>query len=194
MSSSRLFGLHLLASSALVGMISGCAAPTRPPEDASVSAAGWACVPAGPERCSDARDNNCNGIADEGCGIASGLVQFLIAWEDDADVDLEVTDPKGSQARVGAVSAAGLLKDRDCPGRDERRCRGVNTENVVLAANRELMPGDYVVVVRLAPHRDSKTSVPVNLAARLGPRTADETFTLSAEEPQRVFTWSLSGP
>src|SRR5256885_1157700 len=48
-----------------------------------------ACVPTGPERCFDARDDNCNGIIDEGCGVASGLVQFVIAWDaPGADVDL----------------------------------------------------------------------------------------------------------
>src|SRR5262245_972176 len=55
-----------------------------------------ACVPTGPERCWNARDDNCNGIMDEGCGVSTGLVQFMIAWDaPTADVDLLVTDPKG---------------------------------------------------------------------------------------------------
>jgi tRNA (guanosine-2'-O-)-methyltransferase len=115
----------------------------------------------------------------------------LIAWSDDTDVDLEVTDPKGGQARTGAVSSSGLIKDRDCPGRDERRCRGVNAENVVLAANRELESGEYVVVVRLAPHQEPKAPVVVNLSGRLGTRAIAATVRLTPAEPQRVFVWSL---
>lgn len=177
---------------ALCTLIGACSAPTVTPVDSPHDGtASWVCAPGGPELCSDARDNNCNGLADEGCGITSGLVQFLIAWSDDTDVDLEVTDPRGSQARIGAVSSSGLIKDRDCPGRDERRCRGVNTENVVLAANRELEVGEYVVVVRLAPHQEPKTPVVVNVSGRLGTRSLSETVTLTHTEPQRVFAWRL---
>lgn len=170
-----------------------CCSSSRPiePRLALEGNATWVCAPGGPERCSDARDNNCNGLADEGCGIGSGLIQFSIAWEDDTDVDLDVTDPRGSPARVGAVSSSGLIKDRDCPGRDERRCRGGNAENVVLAANREMESGQYVVVVRLAPHQEPSLPVPVNLAARLGGRTVSSRVLLSSNEPQRVFTWGL---
>jgi hypothetical protein len=179
-------------AAALCTMMSSCSPSTLPPKPPKRERiATWVCAPGGPERCSDARDNNCNGLADEGCGIGSGLVQVLIAWSDDTDVDLEVTDPKGSQARTGAVSSSGLIKDRDCPGRDERRCRGVNTENVVLAANRELESGEYVVVVRLAPHQEPKAPVVVNISGRLGARTLAATVTLTPSEPQRVFVWSL---
>jgi len=77
-----------------------------------------ACVPTGPERCGNARDDNCNGIIDEGCGIATGIVQFVIAWDAPlADVDLLVTDPKGDLVEVRRKSSAGLVKDRDCPGK-----------------------------------------------------------------------------
>ncbi len=177
---------------ALCALMGSCVQTRQPPEPPKREhSATWVCAPGGPERCSDARDNNCNGLADEGCGIGSGLVQFLIAWSDDTDVDLEVTDPKGGQARTGAVSSSGLIKDRDCPGRDERRCRGVNAENVVLAANRELESGEYVVVVRLAPHQEPKAPVVVNLSGRLGTRAIAATVRLTPAEPQRVFVWSL---
>lgn len=181
-------GLGVAALCTLVCCSSG---PVVEPRAALGGDARWVCSPAGPERCSDARDNNCNGLADEGCGIGSGLIQFSIAWEGDTDVDLDVTDPRGSPARVGAVSSSGLIKDHDCPGREERRCRGGNAENVVLAANHELEAGQYVVVVRLAPHQEPKAPVPVNLAGRLGARTVSEWVRLSPAEPQRVFVWSL---
>jgi hypothetical protein len=153
--------------------------------------ASWACAPSGPETCSDARDNNCNGLVDEGCGIGSGLIQFMIAWREETDLDLEVTDPEGGQARVGAVSSAGLIKDRDCPGREERRCRGVNVENVVLAPNRDPKPGQYRVVIRLAPRQEMRDPVGVTLSGRLGARVLTESFVVSTEVPQRIFVWDM---
>src|SRR5690242_11379196 len=55
-----------------------------------------ACTPTGVEMCFDARDDNCNGVIDEGCGLHTGILQFAIAWEAaSADVDLNVYDPAG---------------------------------------------------------------------------------------------------
>jgi hypothetical protein len=69
-----------------------------------------ACTPTGPELCFNARDDNCNGIIDEGCGVHTGLVQFIIAWDEpQADVDLLVTDPNGELVEVGATSQSGLI-------------------------------------------------------------------------------------
>ena len=107
-----------------------------------------ACTPTGPERCFDARDDNCNGIIDEGCGVNTGLVQFAIAWDEaNADVDLNVTDPDGELVEVGRVTQNGLTKERDCPGRHSE-CRGQNLENVFLEDG-DPTRGDYRVRVRL---------------------------------------------
>src|SRR5262245_14798338 len=58
-----------------------------------------ACTPTGVEICFNARDDNCNGVIDEGCGVHTGILQFTIAWEaEEADVDLNVSDATGEQA------------------------------------------------------------------------------------------------
>src|SRR6516162_5067159 len=41
-----------------------------------------ACTPTGPELCFNAVDDNCNGVIDEGCGMATGPLQFTVAWGD----------------------------------------------------------------------------------------------------------------
>src|SRR5688572_2583462 len=90
------------------------------------------CASLGYEICFNAQDDNCNGVAEEGCGIPTGVIQFLIAWDGaKADVDLNVVDPNGELIEGGKVSKSGLVKERDCPGR-RQECRGKNLENVFL--------------------------------------------------------------
>jgi len=90
-----------------------------------------ACTPTGPELCFNAIDDNCNGVIDEGCGVGTGVLQFTIAWrEEAADVNLRVTDPSGAVVDAKQrASRGGLRLDRDCPGVTES-CGGQNTENV----------------------------------------------------------------
>jgi hypothetical protein len=150
-----------------------------------------ACTPTGVEICFDARDNNCNGVIDEGCGLHTGVLQFTIAWDaPDADVDLRVTDPTGETAERGrGPTSGGLEQDRDCPGSDG--CQGQNIENVFLAEG-DPKRGKYTVLVHLDKLGTAHAPVRVRLSARIGqrsysmvmdlspgPKTEDKTFELT---------------
>jgi hypothetical protein len=149
----------------------------------------YVCLPGAPERCLNAWDDNCNGLVDEGCGLNTGLAQFLLAWDlPGADVDLDVTDPKGQLAVVGQITAVGLIKERDCPGRNDD-CKGARIENVYLEAGRKLQSGKFVVRVRLSTLRDRDLPVRVTLAVRLGDHNHAERFVLRREGEERQFVF-----
>jgi tRNA (guanosine-2'-O-)-methyltransferase len=142
------------------------AANLTPPEGVGLESA---CTPTGPEICFNARDDNCNGVIDEGCGLHTGVLQFVIAWEaPEVDVDLNVYDPTGEIARVGEATSAGLLKDRDCPRTGE--CQGQNVENVYLTES-EPKKGHYKVVVHLEKLNGASAPVRVRLGVRMGPKS-----------------------
>jgi hypothetical protein len=127
------------------------------------------CVSTGPERCFDAIDDNCNGIIDEGCGLETGPIQFVIAWEPSAvDVDLLVTDPAGELAEVGRPLSSGLVKQRDCPGRGAE-CKARNLENVYLDGA-EAPRGTYRVRIVLESLGNENPPVEVRFGARIGGR------------------------
>ncbi len=127
------------------------------------------CTPTGPEICFNARDDNCNGVIDEGCGLHTGILQFVIAWDaPDVDVDLNVYDPSNEVAKPGEPTSSGLVKDRDCPRNNE--CQGQNVENVYLADG-EPRKGHYRAVIRLEKLGTATPPVRVRLGVRMGQRT-----------------------
>lgn len=150
-----------------------------------------ACTTTGPELCFNARDDNCNGILDEGCGVRTGLVQFTIAWgEGSTDVDLNVTDPGGELVEAGRMTDTGLVKDRDCPGRSNE-CRGQNMENVFLEHGKELPRGRFRVRVRLENLGGEEPPIVVQLGARVGPKTYSAEVTLSHPEEEHELILAL---
>jgi len=145
-----------------------------PPEGVGLEST---CTPTGPEICFNARDDNCNGVIDEGCGLHTGILQFVIAWEvPEVDVDLNVYDPTGDIARVGEATAGGLIKDRDCPHTGE--CQGQNVENVYLSEG-EPRKGHYKVVVHLDKLNGAVAPVRVRLGVRMGPKSYGMVVALS---------------
>jgi hypothetical protein len=149
------------------------------PERASVATA--------PELCGNAFDDNGNGLSDEGCGITSSTVSFLVAWDEpSADIDLRVTDPNGELVEVGRPTESGLVKERDCPGRDGE-CRGKNLENVYQEQGQPI-PGKYLVRVLLVSLGGAEPPVRVRFSARLGARAHGASVAL----PRPESDWQLA--
>lgn len=137
------------------------------PSDGVIVTAG--CTPTGPELCFNANDDNCNGIIDEGCGVNTGVLQFMIAWGDSpADVDISVLDPKNVRVSKDKTQPSnGLVLEKNCP---DDGCHQQNEENVYFEGT-EPQKGRYVVEVKLTDPRGAELPVKVHLSARVGSRT-----------------------
>jgi tRNA (guanosine-2'-O-)-methyltransferase len=190
--------LALVALSFVLSACSRPAASAAPTESAPGlrpgtvpgSLAERACTPSGPELCFNATDDNCNGIIDEGCGLRTGLVQFVIAWDEPkADVDLRVFDPSGELVEVGRPARSGLVKERDCPGRNNE-CRGQNLENVYLSDGDPLR-GEYRVRIRLEALGGENPPIRVAFGARVGPKTYSLTVSLAAPDAEQELVFRL---
>lgn len=143
------------------------------------------CTASGPELCFDATDNNCNGVIDEGCGLETGPLQFVIAWPEGADVDLEVTDPSKEKPSAEGRTESGLAKGRDC-GRSQSVCHGQNVENVYFAGDRP-PPGRYLVEIKVAKPEDVRFPVKVRLGGRVGVKTFAFDVKIDSADESKVF-------
>ena len=148
-----------------------------------------ACTPTGVELCFNAIDDNCNGVIDEGCGIATGLLQFSIAWgEAAADVDLTVVDPAGTTTSAQNKSTpTGFRLDRDCP---TEQCSGQNEETVYFEGN-EPPRGKYRVEVKLNDPKGASLPLCVRLGARVGSRTFGANVNLTSKDEKKSVTFVL---
>lgn len=176
--------------------LAACGAPSPPPAAAPSASAGDeaslanATTATGPELCSNASDDNRNGLIDEGCGLSLGLVQFLAGWDAaKADVDLRVVDPNGELIEVGRVARSGLTKDRDCPGRASE-CQGRNLENVYLAEGQPVK-GEYRLRLRLESLGGEAPPIRVHLGARLGAISRSYEVSLETPEAEREIRFKL---
>lgn len=183
----------------LLSLILGLGCSTEPHRPAVLGPRDWSvpfgmkleqsCTPAGLEQCFDAIDNNCNGLFEEGCGLETGPVQFIIAWsEREADVDLNVYDPLGNLARVGDPTEGGLIKDRDCP--KSSNCQGQNFENV-FHTGRQAQSGRYRAVIRMEGGGNALEPLQVRFAARVGGEAFGTTIMLTPETPEQAIEFSL---
>jgi hypothetical protein len=148
-----------------------------------------ACTPTGPELCFNAIDDNCNGVLDEGCGVSTGVLQFVVAWgESPADLDLSVTMPSGERVHDGNRSTpSGLRLERDCPGEG---CQGQNFENVYFEGL-EPPPGRYSAEIRLGDARGSALPVRARFGARIGARSYGADISFTETDERKVFTFDL---
>ena len=150
-----------------------------------------ACTPTGPELCFNANDDNCNGVIDEGCGVGTGVLQFMVAWGDSpADIDITVVDPNGAKVHKGnRSSSSGLQLERNCP---EDGCHGQNVENVFFEGN-EPPKGKYLVEVKLVDPHGAELPVRAHLSARVGNRTfaMDLVLALGGAQEKQGFTFEL---
>ena len=89
----------------------------------------------------------------------------------------------------GRPTAAGLVKDRDCPGRKEE-CHGQNMENVFLERG-EPERGPYRVTIRLEDLGSESPPILVMLGARVGPKTYQVELELVRPEQEEVLVFEL---
>jgi hypothetical protein len=161
---------------------------TAPPGTTLVQA----CTPTGPELCFNAVDDNCNGVIDEGCGLPTGALQFVVAWgASAADVNLIVITPQNERVpdERAHSTPSGFHLDRDCPG--DEGCAGQNVEDIYFDGP-EPPRGRYTVEITLADLHGAEPPVRGRFGARLGSHTVGFDVDLApGDEAKKIFSFDL---
>ena len=149
-----------------------------------------ACTPTGPELCFNAEDDNCNGVIDEGCGLPTGVLQFVIAWgSSPADVNLVLQTPNETVPDGHTRSTpGGFHLDHDCPG--DEGCAGQNVENIHFDGA-EAPRGRYAVEIVLVDLHGADPPVKVRFGARLGSRTVGFDVDLAPGDARKRFSFDV---
>ena len=192
------------AACAVAGTLACGPPPTAkaPPSRRAVEATGLAasqgvslaqaCTPTGPELCFNAVDDNCNGVVDEGCGLQTGVLQFVVAWgASPADVNLVLVTPQNERIpeERARSTASGFHLDRDCPADDG--CNGQNVENIYFDGS-EPPRGRYTVEILLADLHGVEPPVKAHFGARLGSRTVGFDVDLApGDDARKTFTFEI---
>lgn len=149
-------------------------------------------VGGGPETCFNALDDNGNQLIDEGCGVAQGQVQVMLAWEaPGVDLDLYVTDPNGEIAVHGAATRSGLTRTSDCPDA-ESDCHTQAYEGVYLEEV-DALPGKYQVRLRLEERPAEQSPIFATLSIRQPQGTQGYRLEFYQEGQEARLTFDVVG-
>ena len=185
--------MGLARTIAIAALGAACVAGPRAESPVTALAEGGelpaACTPTGPELCFNATDDNCNGVIDEGCGLSTGPLQFVIAWGDSpADVDLRVTMPGGETVHAGnRHEHSGMRLAGNCPADG---CRGQNFDNAFFDG--ETVPhGRVTVELVLRKLAGASPPVAVRFGARIRTKIYGADAALTHEGDRKSFTFDL---
>ena len=154
-----------------------------------------ACTPAGKEVCGNAIDDDCDGEVDLGCGIASGALQWTLAWPTDDDLDLHVIGPDGEEVFAGHPNggASGLALDASCAGAGCPQ----RIENVTSPRDKKPVFGTYrawVVVKKAMVSDDPSRTITGMLGGRIGGHSFRLPLSLVAQDGARINLAFAVGP
>lgn len=149
------------------------------------------CVQGGQEAC-NGLDDNCNGQIDEGCGYQSGDMQFTLAWQNGADLDMHLYGP-GMHLYYAEAEALGGHLDKDdrgtcvSDGNDQS-----NVENIYWQGQ-EPPSGSYRVNVTYYDdcHRQNGPTAFTVQAVVGGQVYGPYQYTATEEQEVDVFTFDL---
>ncbi len=145
------------------------------------------CFPSGTELCGNLLDDDCDGLADEGCGSEAAASLVALQWDEpQARLSLLVIGPDGERARQDATTASGLVLS----AKQDAKRRGSPSPLWVSTSGRPPAPGRYRITVRL---EEPGSAPELHLTGRLslGPQPRCLAARLDAAHPEASGDFGL---